>query len=941
MSDTAASGPKLLAAALVACAPDQRAAWLQAHRADLSRAVVKELKEKFSDLQIHSAPEAANDATQCAFLVAEQLPDDSIALALAHWARGNWESVHNPQLAIIHYEQAIGPYRADGDVLSVARLLGNLISPYTDCGLIQAAHTAYQEAQALYLDRQAEAERYLLVLEQNYSRLLGEAGRYEEALAVLDGALAIAERSDPVKVAELLVNRMVYLGYLGRLAECEALLQRSRDLALNHEQFLTMARVDLNLGTLATAQGRPADALRWFQSALAQFAALKNELERGTVLLEQGALFERIGVLREARHSYAQAAEHFSALDMQLMTAQALVRWAAVSRLTGLYAQAAQLLERARVLWREHGQPYWEEMVLLEHAALQLAQHRVDTAMRLLETSPSDPGAAGLQAQRWFLSAEALALSWRTSLDTHYFEEARRAYEHVLQTAQKQGDHWMQRQALAGLGYLVMTTEPALARVYLEAAAIQDDTMRHALSVEELKAGIQAQSQEILARLAHLAIQQGEPLQALGYIWRAKGAAILDLLIARRERTLREDSELERLRANLARERWLAAQERERSPEEQHERRHEQVRALENQLAEQRRQHNRQLAADMYTKLEAPQQALIGMDIDVLVEYIVCGDQLLAVRADRNGACATAMLGPVEALLDMLDRLQLRFINVVAQPGKTRMLHEARWRDECLSLLAHGYERLIIPLGPLPQGATILISACDPLHLLPFAALWDGQSYLIERHELLMTPSGALLAADPDPTALSPPLVIGDSAAGKLPGVAVEVRAIKQALADSVCLLDNPDALNYLTWLSDPPSILHLAAHTLVRDDAPLFSALHLSGAVLTVEQCFELPLQGTLLVTLSGCTTASGQETGGALLAFQTALMVAGARQVLSSLWPIDDEAAAHWMATFYQALVAGRSPSAALQSTQRVLLAQAGYRHPAIWAAFALSRR
>jgi CHAT domain-containing protein len=141
--------------------------------------------------------------------------------------------------------------------------------------------------------------------------------------------------------------------------------------------------------------------------------------------------------------------------------------------------------------------------------------------------------------------------------------------------------------------------------------------------------------------------------------------------------------------------------------------------------------------------------------------------------------------------------------------------------------------------------------------------------------------------------------------------------------------------------LSAPPKIVHIAAHSLQRADAPLFTALQLAGEVLTVEQSYELPLTGTELVTLSGCTTASGQESESALLAFQSAFLLAGAQRVLTTLWPIADDAATSWMTFFYRALADGLPVPQAIQQTQQQCLADPALCHPALWAPFTSTRR
>ena len=164
---------------------------------------------------------------------------------------------------------------------------------------------------------------------------------------------------------------------------------------------------------------------------------------------------------------------------------------------------------------------------------------------------------------------------------------------------------------------------------------------------------------------------------------------------------------------------------------------------------------------------------------------------------------------------------------------------------------------------------------------------------------------------------------------------------LAETLPDSVLFIDAP-ALVYLTGLPAPPRLLHIAAHTLQRGDAPFFTAIQLSGEVLSVEQSYDLPLWGTELVTLSGCTTADGMASEAALFAFQSAFLIAGAQRVLCTLWPIADGMAGPIMHTFYTFLQTGIRPPDALRQTQLTLLQHpTTYRHPALWAAFTCIRR
>jgi CHAT domain-containing protein len=98
-------------------------------------------------------------------------------------------------------------------------------------------------------------------------------------------------------------------------------------------------------------------------------------------------------------------------------------------------------------------------------------------------------------------------------------------------------------------------------------------------------------------------------------------------------------------------------------------------------------------------------------------------------------------------------------------------------------------------------------------------------------------------------------------------------------------------------------------------------------GGILTAEAIAGLPLQGLELVVLSACETGLGEVAGGeGAFGLQRAFHTAGARDVVASLWKVDDAATAALMKLFYHALwVESKPPLAALRGAQLAL-----YRHP-----------
>jgi CHAT domain-containing protein len=99
-----------------------------------------------------------------------------------------------------------------------------------------------------------------------------------------------------------------------------------------------------------------------------------------------------------------------------------------------------------------------------------------------------------------------------------------------------------------------------------------------------------------------------------------------------------------------------------------------------------------------------------------------------------------------------------------------------------------------------------------------------------------------------------------------------------------------------------------------------------------------DLRLPGAPLVVLSACETGLGDLKGGDVLGLSQAFLRAGASALLVSLWRVPDEATARLMEAFYQRLVTGTPPAAALRKAQQTLLARTEYAHPRQWAGWVL---
>ncbi len=87
-----------------------------------------------------------------------------------------------------------------------------------------------------------------------------------------------------------------------------------------------------------------------------------------------------------------------------------------------------------------------------------------------------------------------------------------------------------------------------------------------------------------------------------------------------------------------------------------------------------------------------------------------------------------------------------------------------------------------------------------------------------------------------------------------------------------------------------------------------------------TPAEAMNLPLNETYLATLSTCRSAEGIDVGGERISgFGRAFALAGAKNVLLTMWRIRDDEALAFMRDFYGDLVIGRSASQAIWDTQR----------------------
>ncbi len=141
---------------------------------------------------------------------------------------------------------------------------------------------------------------------------------------------------------------------------------------------------------------------------------------------------------------------------------------------------------------------------------------------------------------------------------------------------------------------------------------------------------------------------------------------------------------------------------------------------------------------------------------------------------------------------------------------------------------------------------------------------------------------------------------------------------------------------------------LHLATHGVVHESEPELSCIYLKRSgeddgILYAGELYNLKI-GADLVTLSACETGLGKiAKGEGIVGLSRALLYAGAKNLIVSLWQVADQSTAELMIQFYQNQLnnSGSGISEALREAKLSMLASEDFKHPYYWGPFILVGR
>ncbi|MGD1851494.1 MAG: CHAT domain-containing protein [Cyanophyceae cyanobacterium] len=225
--------------------------------------------------------------------------------------------------------------------------------------------------------------------------------------------------------------------------------------------------------------------------------------------------------------------------------------------------------------------------------------------------------------------------------------------------------------------------------------------------------------------------------------------------------------------------------------------------------------------------------------------------------------------------------------------------------------------------------STLLFAPDAGLRSLPFAALHDGEQFLVERFSLGVTPSINLTDTQYVDLRSAPVLAMGASEFGEglspLPAVPVELESIAGTERSTEILLNDEFTVDQLRTARDrnPAPIVHLATHGEFQPGSLGNSFIQFWGDErLTLDRLRELQFNSPQveLLILSACRTAVGDPN--AELGFAGVYVHAGVKSTLASVWYVADAGTLALMDQFYEALGTAATKSQSLRQAQLALL-------------------
>ena len=815
---------------------------------------------------------------------------------------------------------------------------------------VGANHQVVQEAHADRLNSQGEDLYY--------------RAQYREALELFEQSLAIRREIGDRR------GEGVSLNNIGRIYDSLGEYPKALEL---YEQSLAIRQelgdrrgegVTLNnIGLIYDSLGEYPKALERYEQSLAILQEIGDRRGEGVTLNNIGLIYDSLGEYLKALERYEQSLAIFQEIGDRRGEGLLLTSIGGIYDSLGEYSKALERYEQSLAIFQEIGDRRGEGTTLNNIGLIYSSLGEYPKALERYEQSLAIRQAIGDRR------GEGTTLNNIGGIYSSLSEypKALELYEQSLAIRQAIGDRSGEGNSLHNIGYVLESLGyPILAIVYLKQSVNTYEAIRTS------NRGLAQESQEAFTeqvansyrKLADLLLQQDRVLEAQRVLDLLKVQELDDYLggVRSYETTasgidlLPQEASLWADRAGtLARAIPLATelqQLRQKPFPSRTQAENDRIQALELEQGQILDQFLAFIASEEVQKIIAQlERTVTDPEQDVITQL----NRFPTLQDNLEAIGNAVLLYP----LILEDRLELVLVTPDGPPTRhpvaipreqlTAKIAEFQGllRDKHSNpepLAQELYQLLVEPLETALTAAeaeTIIYAPDGPLRYIPLAALHDGEGWLAQRYEVNHITAASLTDLNLRP-ARQPVVLAGAFQEGRhevtvgekslafagLPYAGIEVDLLQEAFPTTP-FYDDGFSRRAVEPLMNDHSIVHLATHAALLVGSPLDSfILFGNGERLTLEDLkgWRGRLRSVDLVVLSACETGTGSikdASGEEILGFGYLMQDAGARAVLSSLWPVSDGGTQELMTNFYAALqVPGMTKAEALQQAQIALI-------------------
>lgn len=880
----------------------------------------------------NSEPAKARRASAAADVLSGSNGDAEIA-AIADWIRGVSDLTKGElESAVANIESSRSRFSALGKDTDAAQATVAMLIPLALLGRYDDAVRSGKRALEIF--EETGDELAAGKIELNLSNIASRRGDHTAAEEFGISAMKRFARAEEPEWRTLAENDLAntYVE-LNRFRRAEEQYLEALGSARAEGMSVTEAEIEACLGNLATFRGKYDEALRYLELSRRKFDELQMPHQSAIAELEIAEIYLTLNLLEEASSILGKVSETLKELKLQGEEARARTDLGRLRMIEGNFDSALAELERAAELYEKEEKKAGSAEVLLIESMIAMEDGVPDSALATLSRAEmllSDPRSR-LNLELEYLKGEAFRRNGA-------FEAADTVLRRTKARAMDEGIPKIGLLAINSLGLLALDKgdQRTAEFEFLEAVDLTE-SMRDPIAAEEFRMAYLSDKLTPYENLVRIYIEEGNFEKAFLMNERSRARTLAEAIRRRSSEEEGGDPKLLKRKLELREElNWYYSRFNRAEGVEGVELRTK-AHETERELAEVSRRIDSTRSREGSGVVEEfsveSVSKMLGSET-ALVEYMEIDGDVSAFTLTGEGIEFTSGIGSVEDVRAALDGLRFQFGTMrygggklASFAGQMRARADAHLRD------LHGM--LIGPVAEIIGERDLVVVPAGVLNYVPFAGLFDGESYEAEKRTVAYSPGASVwreLGSQQSSPGLNP-LFIG-YADENIPNVEQEIETLSAMFDDSVRLTGEQATFgNYGARAADH-DLLHLACHGRFRPDNPMFSSLHLADGYITVRDICAQNLHAGL-VTLSACETGlTSVYPGNEILGLARGFLTAGVLNLVLSLWTVSDEATVELMTGFYAGLKRGATPAASLRSIQNSMIEEG--RHPYFWAPF-----